>query len=286
MRSETRSYRTNWITSTSSFCSSARCGCDLLLDSAPEASITTPQTWASRQSSVVILAQAISARTFLCPRGRRGVDVFSHLFRRQFVSPVSCRPAAAFALQRVVFQRRSLWMMQTRKVWQLLLCVKHATSQRRLGTWSIFLVVISSLAEIALTIVWMPCAHSAGWTSVMSWMVAHVHCPLCAGLAPNQGASVDGDSLPSLLKTAVLSCGFSFCPLISLAWTAEHERDIPPYSTKSRSPLPDVQRDFWNLQEAQIIHLYSGHFQCLNPDSAVARAISLKRAVVFTFQQM
>ena len=45
---------------------------------------------------------------------------------------MSCRPAAALALQRVVlFQRRSLWMMQMRRVLQLLQCVKHATSQRQ-----------------------------------------------------------------------------------------------------------------------------------------------------------
>ena len=61
-------------------------------------------------------------------------------------------------------------MMQTRRVSQRLQCVKRATSQRRPGTWSIFLVVISSPTEIALTMVSMQCAHSAGWTSVTSWM--------------------------------------------------------------------------------------------------------------------
>ena len=48
------------------------------------------------------------------------------------------------------------------------------------------------------------------------------------------------------------------CPLILLTLAAaERERDVPLYSTGSRSPLPDVQRDFWNSQTAQIIHLYS-----------------------------
>ena len=61
-----------------------------------------------------------------------------------------------------------------------------------------------------------------------------------------------------------------FCPLISLALAAaQRERDVPLISVS----LPDVQRDFWNSQAAQIIQLYSDHFQSLNLDSEVARAM-------------
>ena len=65
-----------------------------------------------------------------------------------------------------------------------------------------------------------------------------------------------------------------FCPLISLASAAaERERDLPLYSTRSRSPFPDMQRDFWNSQAARNIQLYSDHFQSLNLDSEVARVL-------------
>ena len=65
-----------------------------------------------------------------------------------------------------------------------------------------------------------------------------------------------------------------FFPLISLALAADdRERNVPLYPTGSRSPLPDVQRDFWNSEAAQIIQLHSDHFQSLNPDSEVARAL-------------
>ena len=60
-----------------------------------------------------------------------------------------------------------------------------------------------------------------------------------------------------------------FCPLISLALAAAEPG--------SRSPLPDVQRDFWNSQAAQIIHLCRDHFQSLAPDSEVARAVWMER---------
>ena len=92
------------------------------------------------------------------------------------------------------------------------------------------------------------------------------HCPRWA-------VCMDGGASPNSPPGSG-SQSWLFCLLISFALAvAERERDVPLYSTGSRSPLPDVQRDFWNSQAAQINQLHSDHFQSLKHDSEVARSL-------------
>ena len=65
-----------------------------------------------------------------------------------------------------------------------------------------------------------------------------------------------------------------FCPLISLALESiEIARGVPRWSTGSRHPVPDLQRDFWRSSALEIIQFFGAHLQTLSHDSEVAQGL-------------
>ena len=65
-----------------------------------------------------------------------------------------------------------------------------------------------------------------------------------------------------------------FCPLISLALESiEIARGVSRWSTGSRHPVPDPQREFWCTTALEIIQMFSVHVQSLTHDSEVAQGL-------------
>ena len=86
------------------------------------------------------------------------------------------------------------------------------------------------------------------------------------------GVFTDGDSPISPPGGGPQS--WLFCPLISLALESiEIARGVSRWSTGSRHPVPDPQREFWCSTALEIIQMFSAHVQSLTHDSEVAQGL-------------